>query len=421
MRAGLLCLMLAAALGAQQTLTMEEAEKFAIANNPRLSSASLTAQAVGKTVAEAKAARYPTLSANVTGTGAETGTTVSAGALTTSSLSSRTASGLALSQLITDFRRTKSLTETARLRAAAQTSNVDEVRTLIRLEVRHAYYQSLAAQAVLKVAQAVLEQRRITLRQIAALGASELKSTLDVRFAEVAVSEAELAVYQAENSVHENNARLAAGMGYDREQALTLVEEPLPGPLDAAPDPEIERALKMRPDLESLGLSRDAAHQFALAEAKLRYPTISLLGAGGVVPAHDHTIKDNYAAAGVNFNLPILNGGLYKARQAEAELRAQAAEKDVRDLALRISRDVQVAWLEANNAYRSLDVMARLVAQANEALRLAQARYDIGLSSIVELTQAQFSQTFAQIGAANAKFDYLSKRAELDYETGALR
>jgi outer membrane protein len=65
--------------------------------------------------------------------------------------------------------------------------------------------------------------------------------------------------------------------------------------------------------------------------------------------------------------------------------------------------------------------MARFVAQANEALRLSQARYDIGLSSIVELTQAQFSQTSAQIGAANAKFDYLTRRAELDYETGALR
>jgi outer membrane protein len=416
-----LCLLTAGGLAAQQTLTLAEAEEYAVANNPRLSSARLTAQAVDKTVAEAKAARYPTLSVNVTGTGAETGTTVSAGALTTSSLSNRAASGLALSQLITDFGRTKSLTETARLRAAAQSSNAEEVRTLVRLEVRRAYYQSLAARAVLKVAQAVLEQRRITLRQITALGASLLKSTLDVRFAEVAVSEAELALYQAENNLHENNARLAAAMGYDKEQSFTLVEDPLPGPLDASPDPEIDQALKTRPDLESLGLSRDAAHEFAVAEARLRRPTISLQGASGVVPAHDHTIKDNYAAAGVNFNLPILNGGLYKARQAEAELRAQAAEKDVRDLALRISRDVQVAWLQANNAYRSLDVMARLVAQANEALRLAQARYDIGLSSIVELTQAQFSQTSAQIGAANAKFDYLTRRAELDYETGALR
>jgi len=416
-------LLIPAGLAAQQTqtLTLSDAEQFAVEHNPRLSSASLTAQAMGKTVAEAKAARYPTLSGNVTGTGSETGTTVAAGALTTSSLSSRAASGLALSQLITDFGRTANLTETARLRAAAQSSNADEVRALIRLDVRRAYYESLGAQAVLRVAQAVLDQRRILLRQITALEESALKSTLDVRFAEVAVSEAELALYQAENNLHESNARLSAAMGYDREQPFTLVEEALPGPPDATPDSEIALALKTRPDLEAFGLNRDAAHRFAIAEAKLRYPTISLQGAGGVIPAHDHTLKDNYAAAGVNLNLPILNGGLYKARQAEAELRAQAAEKDVRDLALRISRDVQVAWLEANTTFRRLDVTARLVAQANEALRLAQARYNIGLSSIVELTQAQFSQTSALIGAASAKFDYLSRRAQLDYETGALR
>lgn len=416
-------LLIAAGLAAQQpqTITLSEAEQFAVEHNPRLSSASLTAQAVGKTVNEARAARYPTLSGNLTGTGAETGTTVAAGALTTSSLSSRAASGLALSQLITDFGRTANLTETARLRAAAQSSNTDEVRALIRLDVRRDYYRSLGSQAVLQVAHAVLDQRRILLRQITALEESALKSTLDVRFAEVAVSEAELGLYQAENNLHENNARLAAAMGYDREQAFTLVEQALPGPLENTPDTDITEALNTRPDLEALGLSRDAAHRFAIAEAKLRYPSISLLGAGGVIPAHDRTLRDNYAAAGVNVNLPILNGGLYKARQAEAELRAQAAEKDVRDLALHISRDVQVAWLEANNAYRSLDVTARLVAQANEALRLAQARYDIGLSSIVELTQAQFSQTSALIGAASAKFDYLTLRAELDYEIGALR
>jgi outer membrane protein len=54
-------------------------------------------------------------------------------------------------------------------------------------------------------------------------------------------------------------------------------------------------------------------------------------------------------------------------------------------------------------------------------LRLAQTRYDAGLGSIVELTQAQYTQTSAQIGAASAKYDYLSRRSALDYTTGTLR
>ena len=89
-----------------------------------------------------------------------------------------------------------------------------------------------------------------------------------------------------------------------------------------------------------------------------------------------------------------------RARRAEAEFRARGAEKEAEALAVQIAASVRVAWIEADNAWRRIDVTARLVDQATTALRLAKARYDIGLSGILELTQAQLSQTSAQIAAA---------------------
>lgn len=424
MRAILAGLVVLSPLWAQspaRTLTLAEAEQIAIANSPRLASANLNSSASGKVTTEVRSARYPTLNSAFTGVGAETGRAVAAGALTTSSISNRAAGGMSISQLITDFGRTASLTESARLRAAAQSKDADQVRALVRLEVRSAYYQTIAAEAVLHVAQATLDQRRTTLRQVSALAQALIKSTLDVSFAEVAASEAELDVYKAENEVHANRARLSAAMGYDREQNFSLTDDPLPPALDATPDASIVAALRDRPDLEALGLTRDAAHSLALAEARLRYPTITAVAGAGLIPLRDHTLHDTYAAAGVNVSIPILNGGLYNARQAEAELRAQAAEKDVRAVALTISRDVQIAWLDASTSFRGLDLSTRLAAQATEALRLAQARYDAGLSGILELTQAQFAQTAAQIGMASAKFEYQRNRAILDFQIGALR
>jgi outer membrane protein len=120
-------------------------------------------------------------------------------------------------------------------------------------------------------------------------------------------------------------------------------------------------------------------------------------------------------------NIPIFNGGLFSARKSEALLRAQAADRDVQDYSLHVSRDVQSAWFDANNAFHRLDITARLVDQAAKALHLAQARYDAGLGSIVELNQAQLSETSAEIDAAGAKYDYLSRRTALDYALGALR
>ena len=72
----------------------------------------------------------------------------------------------------------------------------------------------------------------------------------------------------------------------------------------------------------------------------------------------------------------------------------------------RIVRDVRTAWLNANSGFQRLSVTEQLLSQANQAVDLAQSRYKLGLSSIVELSQAQLNQTQAQIEQASAKYDY---------------
>jgi outer membrane protein len=61
------------------------------------------------------------------------------------------------------------------------------------------------------------------------------------------------------------------------------------------------------------------------------------------------------------------------------------------------------------------------VQQATLALDLAQARYNLGLSSIVELSQAQLNLTSSQIANSSAQFDYELQRAVLDYQMGVVR
>jgi len=405
-----------------KTLTLAQAEDYALQNHPRIASSGLRALAAGKILTEVRSAYFPTLSGNVTGTVADEGTIIAAGALQTSSLSTRTAAGAGLYQLVTDFGRTSNLVRSAQLLAEGQKLTVEDTRSQVLLEVRQSYFQVLATESVQNAVLATLENRQLTLRQVNALAQSQMKSTLDVGFAQVLVSEAELAVYQAESSVEESKAQLAAAMGDEHSLGFTLVEEPLPVPLEPNVEEFINQALRERPDLKALQFSGNAAHQYAEAEKKLRYPSVSLLGAAGEIPEHDSTVHTgDYGAAGVNISVPIFNGKLYSARHGEAELRAQATDKDIEELKVKIARDVRVAWFEANNAFHRLEVTARLVTQANEALRLAQARYTNGLGSIVELNEAQLSQTSADIAAASAKYEYLGRRATLDYVTGAIR
>jgi outer membrane protein len=119
--------------------------------------------------------------------------------------------------------------------------------------------------------------------------------------------------------------------------------------------------------------------------------------------------------------IPVLNGGLFKARRTEAELKVKAAASNVTDLANRVARDGRVAYLNAATAYERVGLTAQLLKQAQLALDLAQSRYELGLSSIVELSQAQLSLTSAQISSTSAKYDYQSQRSVLAYQTGTLR
>ncbi len=160
--------------------------------------------------------------------------------------------------------------------------------------------------------------------------------------------------------------------------------------------------------------------KFALSEKRLSYPTLNVLASAGQIPYHDHTLHDDYAAAGFNLSIPVFNGGLFTARRNEAEREADARTHDVQELKLEVGEQVRDAWYSADEAYKSIDVTGRLLAESKEALRLAQDRYEAGLGSIVELNEAQLNETSAEITAADATYTYLTRRAQLDFATGLL-
>ena len=404
-----------------EVLTLAQAEASALAKQPRMLAAQLRARASAERIKEARSGYLPTVNFNATGVRvADAGTSLAAGYITTSAVSDRFAYGGNLSQLVTDFGRTSALVGAARSTAQAQADVATLTRAQVRLNVREAYYEVLGAEAVLRAAKAAQANRHLVAQQLSALAQSELRSTLDVNFANVLASEADLAVVQAESVVSHQRARLATATAREKPVTAALAEPVGPDALPPDPGVMLPGAQAQRADLAATEAQQHAADQFANAEKRLSYPTLGVIGSAGQIPFHDRTLQGDYAAAGFNLNIPVFNGGLYKARRNEAELEAGARANDVHELHLEVTEQVRNSWLRADEAFRSLDVTARLVTQSKEALRLAQARYDAGLGSIVELNQAQLNETSAEISAADAGFTYLARRAELDFAAGLL-
>jgi outer membrane protein len=248
-----------------------------------------------------------------------------------------------------------------------------------------------------------------------------LKSVLDLSFAKVNLSEAQLLLVQARNDVQASYAGLSAAMGTPQTATYVLADEGLPEPPLADSASLIAQALRDRPDVVRQRFFQQSQAKFAEAERALFYPTISLIGVAGLTPYHEIGLNDRYSAIGVNVTVPLTNGNLYSARRAEANFRASAEQQVVQDLEVRVTRDVQVAWLGAQSAYQRLDLTNQLLANATDALDLAQQRYNLGLSSIVELTQGQLNQTRAQIEQATARYEYQARSAALRFQMGALR
>jgi outer membrane protein len=408
------------------TLTRQQAEQLAIKNNPRISVAGLLALAQKQVVREARSAEYPTLNGELTGVGAEEGSRLSTGSLNASRLLNHAGAGVEVTQLITDFGRTRNLVASSSFQAKASNQQAQATREDIVLATDFAFYQALEAQATLQVAKSTVSARQAVNDQVGALTASKLKSTLDQSFAQVNLSQAQLLNLDAQNQYDSAMASLNEVLGTTDDTQYNLVDDPSPAP-PVAPTAEgvIALALQQRPDLLALKLTHDADVRFARAQRDQMLPTISGLGVVGATPWDPNTAGNTYflepwyGAAGVNVQIPIFNGFKFHSEAEEADLRAKASDEQSRGLIDRIVRDVRTAWLTMNTAQQRITVTTDLLKEANTALDLADTRYRLGLSSIVELSQAQLQQTQAQIDQANARFEYEADLAALRFQSGS--
>ncbi|HEY5909231.1 MAG TPA: TolC family protein [Verrucomicrobiae bacterium] len=403
-----------------RSLTLQEARETALRNHPLITVADLKVAAAREETKEVRSAYLPSISANAVAVGtAENNTRMAAiGALNNPSIFDRNAEGLMISQLITDFGRTANLTGSARLRAEAEANNAQATREQILLAVDGAFYSAAEAQSVTRVAQQTVAARQALLDQVTALASNKLRSDLDVSFAKVNLEEARLLLSKAQNDLQGSFAQLATLLGQREAQNYHLIEQPLPPGVSTNVSDYVRQALSHRPDLFSAREQQEAAVRFAKAERAARYPSVAAVGGAGVVPVHDPELPDHYAAAGVVVNVPLYAGGLYAARQRKAEVRAEAAAASVRDLEDNVIRDVRIAWLNARNAFDRYRITSQLLQNARQSFDLAQARYQNGLSSIVELNQAELSRVSAEISLASTQYEYLIQRSALNYQIG---
>jgi outer membrane protein len=406
----------------QITLTLAQAEAIALKNNPQVTVGRLRTLIAREFVREQRSALLPNASVNLTGVDSNPGSRIAVGGLNNPVVYPRAAEGAALSQLITDFGRSTNLVSSAQYHAKAEAENEVATRAQILLVVDQTFYGALQTQALVHVAEQTVQARQTLADKVSALTKNKLKSDLDLSFANVDLSRAKLLLLEARNNFETSLAQLSAILGYSDLQNFKLMEEAEENqPPEPNPSLLIQQALQQRPEASALRLEEQAAEKFGRAERDLWRPTISALGVVGEAPVRDDHIPNWYGAVGVNVQIPLFNGFLYSARATSADLQTQASHQRLVDMQNNIARDVRIAWQDSNRAFERLSVTRELRQQADLALELAQSRYNLGLSSIVEFSQAELQKTEADISDTAAQYQFQLTRRNLKYVTGSLR
>ncbi len=406
-------------------LSLQQAQVLALKNHPQVLASEALYRRADQITREAKSAYYPALNGEVTGAQANLNSRLGAGVLNDPRLFNHFGSGLSLSQLVTDSGRTLNLVSNAKIEAQAGRENYRASRYDVILGVNQAYYEVLLSRQLVTVSQQTVATRQTVVDQISELTKNKLKSEVDLSFAQVNLADAKLMLLRAQDRLQAAYAGLGQALGTQEAIPYQLTDQAMPPEVATSVDPLIKQAFQNRPELASLHLQSEADQKFVFAERDLRRPTVSLMAVGGALPYIDPgnanpNIPTGYEAAGVNVTIPIFNGHLFSARRQAAEYQLEATKQHERDLEDRVAQDVRSTWARARTAFQAIAAAQQLLGQANLALNLAQGRYNLGLASIVELTQAQLGQTSAQVESLNTKYEYQEAYATLQYTLGSL-
>jgi outer membrane protein len=405
-----------------QSLTRAQAEALALKKNPQITVARLQALISYQAVREQRSALLPTAYINLTGVGSDPGSRITAGALNNSIIYPRAAAGATVSQLVTDFGRTRNLVASSEFQAKAQDQTAAATTADIVLAVDQTFFNTLETQALVTVAQQTVAARQTLVDKIQALTDAKLRSELDLSFAKVDAARARLLLLEAQNNYQTSLATLSALLGFNDQQNFQLVEDSAainPPSLDVLS--LISEALAQRPEVLALRSQVQGAEKFGRAEHDLWLPNVTALGVVGLAPVRNENLSSWYGAAGVNVNIPVFTGFLFNARAKTADLQTSIDRQKLTDLQDNIARDVRNSWQDSNRAYERLSVTRQLEEQASLALDLAQSRYNLGLSSIVEFSQAELQKTEADISDTDARYQYRLTQIVLAYTIGAVK
>jgi len=315
--------------------------------------------------------------------------------------------GARLSYELDLWGRVRRVVEATDAQALAAQDDRDGVLLMLSSQVAQTYWQLRGMDAEMAILKNALATRRESNELVEARFNAGLSNELDVSRTRIERANAEADLHDVQRQRNNLEHALSTLVGATPTAPLLgLTDAVLPQP-PVIPVGLPASLLAQRPDLASSVANLKAANaQIGVAEGAF-YPSLSLTGNFGFASENLHTLTQGsarqFSAGPLSLSLPVFDGGRNKANLALAQARYDEAVANHETRLLTALREVEDALSDVQERSRQGEVQAFAQQAAARALLVAQARFDRGVSTYLDVTDAQRSSLSADRATAQIR------------------
>jgi len=279
----------------------------------------------------------------------------------------------------------------AALNEKAEARGIKSARDLVVLVSVNLYLEAVTAANRIDLARAQLDTAEALSRQATDLKASGLVANVDVLRAQVQVQNRRQRSIVTENDFAKAKLQLARAIGLPPGQDFTLTDKMSFAPLeDQTIESALTRAYEQRADFLAPRDRLAAAEATRRAASAQVLPTLNVDADYGTIGQTVAEAHPTYTVA-ATVHVPLFEAGRAQARRAEGDALLQRRRAELENVRGQIDIEVRTAFLDVRAAAQQLDAAQTTVNLANQELEQARDRFAAGVTSNIEVTQAQES------------------------------
>jgi outer membrane protein len=411
----------AASAPAARVVRLDDAVRAALAHQPAMLQARATTEASAGRADQSRApvlpqvtgtASYQLLYGNAPRTASTTGAPAATGA--GAGTSTFMSAGVTASQIVWDFGQSWDRWKAAQRTVDSFRESERTTELSVLFNVRRAFFLARAQKALVHVAEDTVANLQLHLRQIEGFVRVGTRPEIDLAQARSDLANGRVQLINAQNAYDVARVQLNQAMGTMADIEYEVADETL-GPVDGeslTAAQLVDRAMRARPELLALERQRDSQERTVRSIRGAYGPTLSVQGGA----FESGNALDNLGASwnvGAFLTWPIFQGGLTNGQMREALANLDVTRAQVEAQRLQIRLDIEQAVVTIRAAKASVEAANDALANARERLRLAEGRYQSGVGSVIELSDAQVAAANSAAQVVQTELNLATARAQL--------